>query len=98
MEDNTFADSAITDSFRSDGQDPIEETLDSGIIYADDLILSSEEDSVEEMMLPTQEEFNIQVRTNVLTSTDPNETLADRLEKIMTPTKSLTLSFNDDSF
>ena len=93
MEDDIFNDSAITDTFCSDGHDPIEEIHDSGIIYADDMILSSEENSIEEMMLPTQEEFDIHVKRNVLTSTDPTETLADRLDKIMTPSQSLTVSF-----
>ena len=114
MEDDIFNDSAITDTFCSDGHDPIEEIHDSGIIYADDMILSSEENSIEEMMLPTQEddmilsievnvieemmlptqeEFNINVKSNVLTSTDPTESLADRLDKISTPSQSLTASF-----
>ena len=59
----------------------------------DDMILSIEVNVIEEMMLPTQEEFNINVKSNVLTSTDPTESLADRLDKISTPSQSLTASF-----
>ena len=63
-----------------------------------EMMLATQEDDIEvnvieEMMLPTQEEFNINVKSNVLTSTDPTETLADRLDKISTPSQSLTASF-----
>ena len=63
-----------------------------------EMMLATQEDDIEvnvieEMMLPTQEEFNINVKSNVLTSTDPTESLADRLDKISTPSQSLTASF-----
>ena len=80
MEDDRFTDSAITDTFCSDGHDQMED--DSEIIEE----------------LTTQEDFDIDVKRNVLTSTDPSETLADRLEKILTPSKNFTVSFSDDSF
>ena len=86
-------DSAISDTFYSNGHGSSQEIHDSGIMYEDDMILSREENFLEEMLLPTQEEFNIHVKGHVLTSTDPNEILADRLAKIETPSKSLTVSF-----
>ena len=93
MDDNGLNDSAISDIFCNDGHNSIEEIDDSGIIHADDMILSREENLIEEMSLPTQEEFDIEVKGKVLTSTDPNENLAERLDKIMSPSKSLSESF-----
>ena len=87
-------DSAISDSSfcSGDDQDSIETRNESGIFYDEEMILSSD-DLIEEMPLPTQEEFESRVRSNVLTSTDPSENLADRLDKILTPSRSLSKSF-----
>ena len=91
---DVFNDSAISDDsfYSGGGHDSIEARNDSGISYADEMILSRE-DLIEQMPLPTQEEFDSHVKGKVLTSTDPTENLADRLDKIFTPTKSLSKSF-----
>ena len=92
--ENTY-DSAISESdstFCSGDQDSLETRNESGIFYDEEMILSSE-DLIEEMLLPTQEEFENRVRSNVLTSTDPFENLADRLDKILAPSRSLSKSF-----
>ena len=41
---------------------------------------------------PTQEEFNQEVKQGVLTSTDPSESLEQRINKINTPSKSLSIT------
>ena len=93
---NAMDDSALSDnSFCSEGdehQGAIVAHNESGIFYEDDLILSRE-DLIEELELPTQEEFEIIVKRDVLTSTDPDENLADRLNKIWTTSRSLSKSF-----
>ena len=73
---------------------------DSGITdtYSSDGHDQMEDDSEIIEELTTQEDFDIDVKRNVLTSTDPSETLADRLDKILTPSKNFTVSFSDDSF
>ena len=46
----------------------------------------------DEVELPTLDEFISDVKNSVLTSTDPQEILQQRLNKIATQTKSLSLS------
>ena len=89
-------DSALSESYNSSGSSHSSfeneqlETNDSGFTYAD-LILPTD-DLIEELPLPSQEEFDLEVKERALTSTDPAENLEHRLNKIMTPTKSLSIT------
>ena len=65
-----------------------------------EIMLVNQEDDIEvngleEMVLPTEEEFTNNVKSNVLTSTDPSESLADRLDKISSPSLRLTVSLSE---
>ena len=95
MADEHINDSAYSDT--SDNQDdlPVDDVLhdtdDSGytldFIFDDDII-----DIFQDEPLPSLEEFIDEVQQKVLTSTDPTETLECRLNKINSPSKSLSIT------
>ena len=47
----------------------------------------------DELQLPSLEDFISDVKTSILTSTDPQESLEHRLNKIASQTNSLSISF-----
>ena len=59
-----------------------------------DPILNDGDVLLEEMVMPTQEQFNMEVREGqALTSTDPEKLLEERLNKIKYQTKRLSRTF-----
>ena len=59
-----------------------------------DLILNDGDVLLEEVAIPTQEQFNMEVKEGqALTSTDPAKLLQEQQKKIKYPTKSLSQTF-----